>query len=99
MDVFIDRDANQSNGNEIFLATGVNVPAGSAGIIGTVVLDTTNVTAGSYRVFGRISDGVNPPVLVVSAVSIVITSPGSQPLPEQAVEEARLTAEALQNGD
>jgi uncharacterized membrane protein YdbT with pleckstrin-like domain len=42
-------------------------------------------------------------LIVVTAVLVwvgyLLLQKGSQPLPEQAVEEARLTAEALQNGD
>ena len=36
---------------------------------------------------------------ILVAVGYIMLQKGSQPLPEQAVEEARLTAEALQNGD
>jgi len=36
---------------------------------------------------------------ILVGVGYVMLQKASQPLPEQAVEEARLTAEALQNGD
>jgi lipopolysaccharide export LptBFGC system permease protein LptF len=47
--------------------------------------------------------GLATTLIVVTAILVgvgyIMLQKGSQPLPEQAVEEARLTAEALQNGD
>lgn len=82
LQIFLDRDSNQSNGNEIVLATGINVPAGATGITGSAVFSSTGVVNATYRAYGRVSDGVNAPVLVVSAASIVVAPPGSRPRDE-----------------
>lgn len=82
LDVYADRDANPTNGNEVPIQTGINVPAGSAGTAGSLLFNTTGIPNATYRIYGRVSDGVNPPFQFVSSGSVIVAPAGSRPRPE-----------------
>ncbi len=82
LDIYLDIDSTRGNGNEVPVQSGVSVPAGANGVSNIVTFNSTNAPNGTYRIYGTISDGINPSFTAVSAGALTIAPVGTRPRPQ-----------------
>jgi hypothetical protein len=75
--ILLDPDTNPTNGNEIPVAVGLY----EDDPLNSFVIDTGSygLTTGSYRIIARVTDGVNPELLVAATGQLNLFAPGMSP--------------------
>lgn len=75
--ILFDPDTITNNGNEVPIVTGLSEDDST----NTLSVNTGNfaLTTGSYRIIARISDGINPEVMVAATGQLELSAPGLNP--------------------